>query len=180
VTTAIQLVDNTIGKEGRYVNNKDDAGGETIWGITIAVARENGYNGPMREMPRSVAVDIYVKKYLTKTGFISVLDVYPRVAEELFDSGVNLGVSWPAIWLQTALNAFNSKGEHYADVKVDGAFGPASLKALKAYKAKRGTEGETVLLRALNAQQGARYLSITQAREANETFCYGWFLNRVE
>jgi len=178
--TPLQLVDRVIGREGAYVNHPDDKGGETIWGITKGTACRNGYMGPMRNMPRETAIQIYINEYLVRTKFVDVLDIYPKVAEELFDSGVNLGVFWPAVWLQTALNAFNNKATHYADIDVDGALGPASLKALRGYKAKRGAEGETVLLRALNAQQGARYLSITKAREANESFTYGWFLNRVD
>lgn len=162
------------------MNNKDDLGGETIWGITIAVARENGYKGPMRDMPRSTAVDIYMKKYFVRTRFNAVLDIYPKLAEKLFDCGVNLGVSWPGIWLQTALNAFNNKAAYYKDIAVDGAVGPGTLAALVAYKAKRGARGESVLLKAINAQQGTRYLTITQAREDNETFTYGWFDNRVD
>jgi lysozyme family protein len=35
-----------IDVEGGYTNNPDDSGGETMWGVTIAVARRNGYTGP--------------------------------------------------------------------------------------------------------------------------------------
>jgi hypothetical protein len=43
----------------------------------------------------------------------------------------------------------------------------------------RGSQGEVVLLRMLNALQGARYIEITEERVQNEDFIYGWFLNRV-
>jgi hypothetical protein len=42
-----QLDAPTAAAEAGYVNNPADPGGETIWGITKAVARENGYAGPM-------------------------------------------------------------------------------------------------------------------------------------
>ena len=63
------LIDGVIGREGRYSNNPADTGGETMWGITIAVARANGYNGPMKAMPRDVAKSIYMNKYVVGPGF---------------------------------------------------------------------------------------------------------------
>ena len=49
------MIDATIGREGGYSNHPADRGGETIWGITAAVARRNGYAGAMRSMPREAS-----------------------------------------------------------------------------------------------------------------------------
>jgi len=97
------------------------------------------------------------------------------VAEEMFDTGVNMGISWPGIFLQKVLNAFNNKGEWWPDVRVDGQIGPGTLSALKSYKTKRGERGGVVLLKSLNVLQGARYFDI-----ANESFIYGWIDNRIK
>jgi hypothetical protein len=43
------LIDALIEREGGYVNNPADKGGATNFGITEAVARANGYAGPMRD-----------------------------------------------------------------------------------------------------------------------------------
>ena len=67
----------------------------------------------------------------------------------------------------------------YPDLVVDGVVGPATIAALRAYLAKRGAEGERVLLVALNCTQGARYLEITETRQQNEDFLYGWLRERV-
>ncbi|WP_413764635.1 putative peptidoglycan-binding domain-containing protein, partial [Vibrio vulnificus] len=57
--------------------------------------------------------------------------------------------------------------------------GPATIAALKACLAKRGQEGKKVLWKSLNASQGGRYLEISESREKNETFVYGWMKSRV-
>ena len=52
--------------------------------------------------------------------------------------------------------------------------------ALDASLAARGPRGgETVLLRALEALQGERYLRLAEKRPANEAFLYGWLANRI-
>lgn len=45
--------DRLLGNEGGYVNNPADPGGETNWGVTVAVARASGYTGAMRDMTRA-------------------------------------------------------------------------------------------------------------------------------
>lgn len=175
-----QMIDDLIGREGRYSFNVNDAGGETMWGITAATARRNGYLGAMSMMPRATAATIYRNEYLVKPGFDQVHAVSPRIAEEMFDTGVNQGANLPAAWLQRILNALNRQGKDYADIGVDGRVGPATVSALRAFLAKRGVDGETVIVRALNCQQGVRYLDITEARPQNEDFYFGWLLNRVE
>jgi lysozyme family protein len=49
--------------EGGYVNDPHDPGGETNYGITVAVARANGYQGSMRSIPMDLVKSIYRKRY---------------------------------------------------------------------------------------------------------------------
>jgi lysozyme family protein len=173
------LVHALLGVEGGYSNNPDDAGGETIWGVTEAVARENGYVGPMAAMTRDQAAAIYRAKYWTKPGLERVSALSGRIAAELFDTGVNMGVEVAASFLQRSLNALNRDGRDYADVAVDGAIGPSTVEALKSLLTIRGVAGESVLLKALNCLQGARYIELAEQNKRNESFVYGWLANRV-
>lgn len=177
--TVAEMIDETIGKEGRYSNNPDDTGGETMWGITKAAARANGYQGPMIQLPREAAVAIYTTEYFVKPGFALIHAVSSAIGTELFDTGVNCGPSVPAKFLQRLLNALNAQGTLYSDLTVDGVIGARTLTALRAYLTKRGQAGENVLLKGLNCLQGAYYLELTEKREKNETFFYGWMANRV-
>jgi len=58
-----KIFDYLLMVEGGYSNDKYDAGGETKYGITEEDARKYGYTGHMRDMPLSIARDIYDKKY---------------------------------------------------------------------------------------------------------------------
>lgn len=174
------IIDATVAKEGGYVNHKDDTGGETMFGITSATARANGYTGAVRDMPRSTAIGIYRHQYFEKPGFAAVAVVSPAIAEELFDTGVNMGPDYPRRWLQQWLNALNRGGKDYADIAEDGVIGPGTVGALGRLIAVRGrAAAESALLKGLNCSQGARYLDLARNRTANESFLFGWMANRV-
>lgn len=169
-----KIIEDVLANEGGYVNDPRDAGGETNFGITKATALANGYAGSMRAMTRDFARDVYFKQYVRGPRFDKVGELSMPVAAELVDTGVNMGPKVPSLFLQRALNGLNNQGRDYADIVADGAIGPATLGALKAFLAKRGAEGEKRLLSLLNALQGERYLSLAEGRSANEAFLFGW------
>lgn len=165
--------------EGGYVNDPRDSGGETNHGITATVARRNGYHGKMRELTKAVALQIYKNEYFVRPGYHLIATISEPVAEELFDSGVNAGPGRASTWLQEALNALNNQGKLYADIAEDGRAGQGTRSALTAYLKSRGSEGEKVLLKALNVLQGAFYIDLSRRRPKDEAFVYGWLRTRV-
>ena len=109
-----------IGNEGGYSNNPNDPGGETMYGITVAVARRNGYMGQMKDMSLNMAKIIYRYEYWN-----DAFDQLPYpVAFQLFDAAVNSGPNTAAKWMQRALG-----------VVVDGKIGPKTIEAAKAIDA---------------------------------------------
>ena len=174
------LIDALIEREGGFVDHPADKGGPTCFGITEAVARAHGYAGAMRDLPREDAAGIYRRLYWLRPRFDQVARRAPRVAAELFDTGVNMGPAVAATFLQRALTALNRNGKDYPDLTPDGRVGPMTLHALDSFLTARGKRGgETVLLRALEALQGERYLRLAERRPANEAFLYGWLANRI-
>lgn len=174
------LIDELIEREGGYVSHPADKGGPTRFGITEAVARAHGYAGGMAELPREEAAAIYRRLYWLRPRFDQVAMRAPEVAAELFDTGANMGPAVAATFLQRALTALNRGGKDYPDLVPDGRIGPATLAALDAFLDARGRNGgQTVLLRALEALQGERYLRLAEKRPANEAFLYGWLANRT-
>ena len=165
----------TGAKEGGYVFNAKDPGGETNLGITKYVAMKNGYSGDMKLLTKEKAREIYKKEYWDGLLLDNVTD--QGVAEELFDTGVNCGQGTSAGFIQKCLNAMNKQGTRWNDLKEDGSIGVATISALNVclslgYKAE--------LLKALNCLQGAYYIDISRRNPNLEEFIIGWFRNRVE
>lgn len=164
------VLDRLIKNEGGYVNDPADAGGETNFGITIAVARQNGYAGSMRIMTEAQARSIYWSQYVVAPGYDKIGSLSVPIAYELVDTGVNMGVATAGRFLQRALNLLVDG----VPLVVDGEVGQRSRDALAAFLKQRGAEGERRLLDLLNAFQGTRYAELAEARPANRKFMYGW------
>lgn len=166
------IINQIISIEGGYVDNPNDSGGPTNFGITTETARENGYHGPMEHLPRDLAFDIYAAKYWDAVNADQLLAISQKVAAEVVDTGVNMGPPRAAMILQRALRVMVNR-----DLHVDGDIGPATLAALKRYMAERD---EAVLLKALNCLQGVAYIDLAERRKKDRAFVYGWIRARVE
>lgn len=173
------LIEALIDREGGFVDHPADKGGPTCFGITEAVARAQGYRGVMRALPREEAASIYRRLYWLRPRFDEVGNRAQRLAAELFDTGVNMGPAVAVTFLQRALTALNRNCADYQDLVPDGRIGEQTLAALDAFLKVRKTSGEIVMLRALEALQGERYLRLAERRPANEAFLYGWLANRI-
>lgn len=138
-----------LGHEGGYSNHPSDPGGETMWGITVSVARHNGYNGPMRLMPVEVARGIYRKRFWDAC---KCEELPPAIRYAIFDAAVNSGVTQSVKWLQRA-----------ARVKDDGVIGP------KTIEAANGLNGSLLLTRMISQR-----LKFMTDLKGWESFGKGW------
>ena len=180
MTAAVdRIIGELIGREGDYSDHPSDRGGPTRWGITEQVARAYGYTESMRSLPRETAIEIYRTRYWKEPRLNEVSLIYPHVAIEMFDTGVNMGQSVAVRFLQRSLNLLNRRSQGWPDIVVDGAIGSLTLDCLRRFKKQRGSQGEAVLLRCLDGLQLARYAEITENRPANEDFFFGWVANRI-
>ena len=179
MATIDQLLEELIDREGGYSDHPADRGGPTRWGITQAVARAHGYAGDMRSFPVEKAKAIYRERYWQTPGFAAIAEHAPGIAAEMFDTGVNMGTGTASAFLQRALNALNRNGRDFPDMAVDGRIGTVTVAALRAFLRERDKAGEAVLLKAIEALQGERYIALAESRPANEGFLYGWIANRI-
>jgi lysozyme family protein len=103
--------------EGGYSNHAADPGGKTRYGITEAIARQEGYTGDMRDYPLAEAKKVYKRLYW---DVMRLDEVRPEVRFDLFDAGVNSGVGTATRWAQRILA-----------VRDDGVMGPITIQAIK-------------------------------------------------
>lgn len=171
-----KIIDGIIETEAGYVNDPSDSGGETNFGITIAVARTFGYTGEMRDLPREIAFNIYAAKYWDSVKADNILLMSESITAEVVDTAVNTGPSRAGKFLQRSLNVLNNRGRLYQDIAVDGLIGWDTLDTLSEYLAQRD---EAILFNMLNCLQGAFYVELAERREKDEKFIYGWFKHRV-
>lgn len=177
---AAAIIAAVVAVEGGFVDHKNDPGGKTNHGITEKVARENGYIGDMRKLPKETAIEIYRKDYITTPGFEPFLELSPAVAKELVDTGVNTGPARPARWLQVSLNSMSQQGSLYPLIEVDGKIGPATVASYRALQKARGpVQACHLIIKSLDAQQGQYYLTISQSNPKLQSFTAGWFLHRI-
>ena len=120
--------DRLIGHEGGYVNNPDDPGGETNWGIS----KRSYPNIDIKNLTRDGAKAIYLRDFWNR---IKGDKLYDGVAYQLFDFAVNSGIETAVRYFQRAIG-----------VADDGHWGPLSQAAADAMS-------ETDSLMLINAER---------------------------
>jgi len=185
----IEAYNITLKHEGGYSYDIDDMGGETYKGIArryypswegwaiIDIYKEDYSSFPNNAYNDS-SLDLKVKDFYKANYWdVNLLDECPSqpVANELFDTGVNMGISRAGRFLQKALNVLNKDGQIYPDIVEDGKVGNNTIKALKAHLSYKGDE---YLYKVLNILQGMHYINYMTKSSIQEKFAFGW-LKRV-
>jgi len=123
-----EVFDRTIDHEGSYVNDPNDPGGETNWGIS----RRSYPDVNIKALTRDGAKEIYRRDFWLRISGDKLPD---SVTFQLFDFAVNSGIETAVRYLQRAIG-----------VADDGHWGPVSA----AY-ASATTETEMIMM--LNAER---------------------------
>lgn len=175
----------TMGHEGGYVNNKNDRGGETYKGV--ARKKNPDWKGwalidsykTNKEFIKMLERDEFLQQlvlafYKTLYWDALQLDVFKSqpIAEELFDTSVNIGTGTAIMLMQEALNLLNRNQKDFHDIEVDGIIGPRTIALLQGYP------NSGAMLKTLNGLQFSRYRYICKNNPTQEEFFHGW-LNRV-
>lgn len=177
-----RLIKEVLHVEKGYVLNPRDKGGETNFGITEAVAREEGYKGKMIDMKQSEAEVILKNKYLIKPKFMLFSDISYDIVNELFDTGVNCGTRVAGKFLQEVLNSFRwyKSSTLYENLEVDGyAWGATKAALLALIKVRGKAQVVALILNCLNAKQSVHYMNLSNKDDDYASFCWGWHVARV-
>jgi lysozyme family protein len=165
--------DITQGLEGGKSNHKADRGGYTYRGIS----RRNwpnwrgwSYVDQGLEVPDELVDEFYKANFWDRISLGSINN--QKIANELYDTGVNASPKMAVTFLQKALNLLNQEGGLYPDISVDGILGTKTLHLTNEHPYP------DALLKLLNGLQLAYYIAICEKDPTQEVFLRGW-LKRV-
>ena len=181
----------TLKHEGGYSNDPIDAGGETYKGITkkyeanwggwvIIDSLRNDSNFPKclddNEELQEKVMEVYKRKYWD----IFWGDKFDNqdIANEMFDTGVNMGTTRAIKYLQKSLNLLNRDQKNYSDISEDGVIGNNTLNILNNFLNKFKKDVK-YLLKLMNLFQGMHYINYMSKSPKQERFARGW-LSRVK
>ena len=172
----------TLAHEGGYSNDKVDLGGETYKGVARKAnplwagwAILDNLKKDVKNFPVNLDTDSslqYHIKTIYKTNYwdINKLDAVKDqdIANESFDTGVNMGVGVAARYIQEALNLLNRNHQSYPDLKADGNIGSTTLGVLNSHPNPKA------VLKTMNGLQFMKYVEICKKQPSQEKFFYGW------
>lgn len=129
--TVRQIAIEIVGREGGFVDDRDDPGGATNYGVTVHTMRRLGLDlsgdgvvdrTDVRRLSKAQAIDIFVRHYFE----LPRLRLLPQIVQpSVFDMYVNAGAQAVRI-LQRLLR------EMGFDVVVDGVVGPQTARACRS------------------------------------------------
>lgn len=160
-----QIAEEIVAREGGYVDDPDDPGGATKFGVTIHTMRRLGLDltgegridsEDVRRIDRTRAIEIFISDYFRR----------PRIAElpealqpSVFDMYVNAGAQAVRI-LQRLL------GEMGFDVVADGVIGPQTAAAAR----QAGDPDPVVLCDAYGVARRNYYFRLADRRAASRKY----------
>lgn len=163
--TVDQLVDDVLRREGGFVNDPDDLGGATKYGVTIHTMRRFGLdvdgNGvvdirDVKTLPRSAARELYKREYFEGPR---IDDLPEALQPTVFDMYVNAGRNAIKI-LQRLLNKMGAR------LKVDGVLGPNTIGTAHEYDDK----SNGALPDAYSVERRNYYFRIADRRPQNRKY----------
>lgn len=165
-----------LGHEGTdtnfWVNDPLDAGGETVWGISMLMIKREGLQpvdlglsipqftpGCLKAVTKETCKKLYKRLFWDRFGYGTVQDT--KAATKIFDSAVNMGPSRAAKLAQAALVSLGKT------VAVDGNLGPKSIAAINQCDPQE-------FVNALGEEMKKFYLAIVQAKPSQNKFLRAW------
>ena len=172
VSAIVLILGGIYAVEGGYVNDRNDPGGATNYGVTEKVARSAGYAGDMRYFPKrctdatpTCADEIYTRDYIAAPGYMPMVTVAPAVADKLANTAVNMGMARPNKWFRQSLS-----------LPANG--GPLGRSDYAAYQALENKVGDVVacqrVLVTFSAAQESEYNRLIRINRKLAKFRNGW------
>lgn len=157
------LMTHIIDVEGGFVNDPDDAGGATKYGITIKTLSD--WRGrectlqDVKDLTIEETVEIYIKKYYNAFNGDKIDSDFKVLC--MFDKSVHSGVEAAVMVAQKIVN-----------VAIDGDCGFKTQTAINACR-------DSIFIREYLQALQAGYFEIVDRRPQNQKFLKGWVITRI-
>lgn len=158
--TAIKVV---LEHEGGYVNDPDDPGGETKYGIS----KRSYPKLDIKNLTVQQAKEIYYTDFWIKNKFDKIIS--DDVAQKCFDTSVNIGSLKTITLIQRTCNLIDKDPSRR--LKVDGVIGSKTLAFVN-------TLDESEFLFVFRDLQAEYYKALVRRKPKKKKFLQGW-LNRA-
>ena len=146
-------IESVLRREGGYVNNPDDKGGETNWGIS----KKYHQNVDIKNLTREDAKLIYYGDYWLKNSLDKIAE--QKVATATLDTVANHGSG--ARLIQQAINRAGGR------VSVDGKIGTGTISVLNKLDPAK-------FLAALYVEREYKYRDLVSKDPTQTQFLKGW------
>ena len=160
-----QIAEEIVAREGGFVNDPDDPGGATNFGVTIHTMRRLGLDldcdgnvdvGDVRALSRAQAVTIFIDHFYRRPGIAGLPEA---LRASVFDMYVNAGANAVKI-LQRLLREMGEA------VDVDGLIGPQT----QAAAARAAKAAPDHIADAYGIARRNYYLALADARPTSRKF----------
>ena len=151
-----EIIEVVLEHEGGYVNDPEDPGGETKYGVS-----KRAYpNEDIKNLTEEKAKDIYRRDYWERYRCAELPESLRHI---YFDMCVNMGAGRATKIMQETANA---KG---ANLKIDGGMGPMTIGAMKNVELER-----------VRAYRVKYYATLIERKPDLAKFYFGWFKRSLE
>lgn len=166
-------IEKILDNEGGYVNDKNDAGGATNFGISLRFAKAiypNWGVDEIKNLSKESAIQIYKEHFWNKGRYGEIMN--QRVATYAFDCAVNHGIKQANKFLQRAIMAVDT---YPSLVKDDGVIGVVTLS-----RANSAEIDKLALWCCMKALRANFFRSLAAKNTTQKKFLDGWLKRAYE
>ena len=188
MTTPLEIAKEIVDREGGYVNDQDDPGGPTKWGVTLATVKRLGIDvdgdgdsdiDDVKILTPEIAIEVFLTHYYRIPKIDRIANKYPQRGITLRASVMDMNVNAGSRSIKILQQLCNTCG---SNLQVDGIIGSGTLIAIR----KVADKGIEILADAYAIERRNFYYRLADNRTQFQKYCLtrkggkGGWIHRAE